>query len=411
MATKRNFDEQRYDQDGELISTGSANAYVVRGARAVRNNFKGLRIKFRANFTNTGAATLQYGDAPAISIVKLASTALVAGDIISGTYAECIYSDTVGAWQLQNPQVINATTLGGRSFSASGDRWGVIPFVETDGVMEIGRIIDFHNSDADAADNDGRLRSDDIGSAGQDLSWLPAAGADSGILKRLVTARNSTLAQGDIIYYDGSNFVRLAAGTSGNFLQTLGAGANPQWAAPAGGLILLNSGTFSAASTLDIVLTSFTAYRGLKLVLTDILVGTNAAEVNFRVSTNGGSTYDAGAANYKWVNTRVDEITITASGTSTSDSSASDTSIRLLLNANSTAANGAKCEIDLWNQTDTTRNPQIRFSSWYLDSQATPSATVLHGIGFRNAAQDTDAIRVLPSTGTFSGKWALYGLS
>jgi len=38
------------------------------------------------------------------------------------------------------------------------------------------------------------------------------------------------LAQGDILYYDGSNWVRLGAGTSGQFLQTQGTGANPQWA-------------------------------------------------------------------------------------------------------------------------------------------------------------------------------------
>lgn len=39
--------------------------------------------------------------------------------------------------------------------------------------------------------------------------------------------------QGDIVYFDGTNWVRLAAGTSGQFLKTQGAGANPIWdAAP-----------------------------------------------------------------------------------------------------------------------------------------------------------------------------------
>jgi len=40
-----------------------------------------------------------------------------------------------------------------------------------------------------------------------------------------------TLAQGDVLYYNGSAWVRLAAGTSGNFLTTQGAGANPAWSA------------------------------------------------------------------------------------------------------------------------------------------------------------------------------------
>jgi hypothetical protein len=40
--------------------------------------------------------------------------------------------------------------------------------------------------------------------------------------------------QGDIIYHNGTSWVRLAAGTSGHFLKTLGSGANPAWAAAGG---------------------------------------------------------------------------------------------------------------------------------------------------------------------------------
>jgi len=36
--------------------------------------------------------------------------------------------------------------------------------------------------------------------------------------------------QGDVMYYDGANWVRLAAGTAGQQLQTGGTGANPSWA-------------------------------------------------------------------------------------------------------------------------------------------------------------------------------------
>jgi len=40
-------------------------------------------------------------------------------------------------------------------------------------------------------------------------------------------------AQGDILYYDGTSYVRLGAGTDGQFLKTQGASANPVWASPA----------------------------------------------------------------------------------------------------------------------------------------------------------------------------------
>lgn len=38
-----------------------------------------------------------------------------------------------------------------------------------------------------------------------------------------------TYAQGDILYFNGTNLVKLAAGTSGQFLKTAGSGANPSW--------------------------------------------------------------------------------------------------------------------------------------------------------------------------------------
>ena len=42
-------------------------------------------------------------------------------------------------------------------------------------------------------------------------------------------------AQGDILYRGASTWTRLAAGTNGHYLQTKGSGANPEWAAVAGG--------------------------------------------------------------------------------------------------------------------------------------------------------------------------------
>lgn len=49
-------------------------------------------------------------------------------------------------------------------------------------------------------------------------------------------------AKGDVIIYDGSAFTGLAAGTSGYFLKTLGAGSNPVWAAtPQGDMLYADS--------------------------------------------------------------------------------------------------------------------------------------------------------------------------
>ena len=58
-------------------------------------------------------------------------------------------------------------------------------------------------------------------------------------------------AQGDLAFYNGTNWVNLAPGTSGLFLQTQGAAANPIWAAPAGGGTVTHTG---GALTLDLPL-------------------------------------------------------------------------------------------------------------------------------------------------------------
>ena len=55
----------------------------------------------------------------------------------------------------------NSTQLGGRPPSSSGNRYGVVPYIHTDGVMEVGNIIDFHGSDGDTSDfGRGRISTD-----------------------------------------------------------------------------------------------------------------------------------------------------------------------------------------------------------------------------------------------------------
>lgn len=56
-----------------------------------------------------------------------------------------------------------------------------------------------------------------------DVSWTSGVAAVEDLT---ITSE----AQGDILYFNGSNWVRLAPGVSGQYLQTQGAAANPQWA-------------------------------------------------------------------------------------------------------------------------------------------------------------------------------------
>lgn len=77
-------------------------------------------------------------------------------------------------------------------------------------------------------------------------TWAGIAPSTFG--QALVSA-SITAAQGDLLYYDGTNWVALNAGTSGYYLKTQGTAANPVWAAlsalPAGtqGDVLYYNGT------------------------------------------------------------------------------------------------------------------------------------------------------------------------
>ncbi len=66
---------------------------------------------------------------------------------------------------------------------------------------------------------------------GGDGAWSTPAG--SGDIQTLLDGISTT--QGVVLYYNGTNWVALGTGTSGQFLQTQGAAANPQWATAASG--------------------------------------------------------------------------------------------------------------------------------------------------------------------------------
>lgn len=89
-------------------STGSANAYVLTLGAAPAALAAGQQYSFKANFTNTGASTLNVNSLGAKNIYKLASTALVAGDIISGAVVIVRYDGT--EFQLVSPPGKTATS-------------------------------------------------------------------------------------------------------------------------------------------------------------------------------------------------------------------------------------------------------------------------------------------------------------
>jgi len=86
---------QLQDQDTiYATTTGSSNAYVLTIDPAITSYVTGQRFVINASFGNTGAATLDVSSVGAKSLVKDGSSALVSGDIVTGTIYEVTYDGT-----------------------------------------------------------------------------------------------------------------------------------------------------------------------------------------------------------------------------------------------------------------------------------------------------------------------------
>jgi len=255
------------------------------------------------------------------------------------------------------------------------------------------------------------LGADDIAfSATQRVLGRNTAGAGAGeevTLSQLLDWIGSAN-RGDVLRRGASAWESLNVGTSGQVLTS--DGTDPAWATVSAGLALLNSGTVSAAATLDVVLTGFTAFRSLKFLLSGFVPATDDVELWMRFSTNGGSTYDAGAGSYSYAAVGGNDDGTTRNIASTGDVKiivAGSTGATDAI-SNVTAEGGVDSEITLHNQVATARWSGIRHTSSYIEANSRGSAVV--GYGRRRTAQDTDAVRFLFESGNItSGNWALYG--
>ena len=180
-------------------------------------------------------------------------------------------------------------------------------------------------------------------------------------------------AHGDILYRNATNWVRLAAGTSGQFLRTNGAAANPSWATAGGGLTLLSTTSGTAANSGDITIAPDKNY----LVVATIQGTGNDVLLRFN--------NDSGAADYHWVRETLTQET-TPTQTLVGDSDDSEIELGIVGNAeeghlemfintynNSAANDQATVRGWMWTNDDTDK-VGVTFYGGYDDSAATVSS-------------------------------------
>ena len=96
--------------------------------------------------------------------------------------------------------------------------------------------------------------------------------------------------QGDIVYRDGSGLQRLAAGTSGQVLQTGGSGANPSWTNVSSDYVKITSTTISSTVSNITIDNIFSAdYLNYVLIATNVKSTNQDTYMRFRFLDGSGS--------------------------------------------------------------------------------------------------------------------------
>lgn len=211
---------------------------------------------------------------------------------------------------------------------------------------------------------------------------------------------------GDVIYRNSTSMTRLAAGATGQFLQTKGAADDPIWASLNNNFPLLASATASASATVDFTLTGWTnsEYAAYLVVFSHVAPATDNVGLWLRTSSNGGSSYDAGVSDYEWA---------TFNFNSTPSSAASgdplDSEIELVTTGLGNAANEANSGTILIFNPSVAKHAHVTYDM--LNISLAGALNRFQGAGRRLSAADVDAIRIMFSSGNIaSGEFRLYGI-
>jgi hypothetical protein len=100
-------------------------------------------------------------------------------------------------------------------------------------------------------------------------------------------------AQGDILYRGSASWARLAAGTSGQYLKTLGTGANPAWDTPSGGgggMTLVTTVTVSGSPATSMTASGLDLDTDKNYVLQVAIKEQTGVAINLRLFFNSDTT-------------------------------------------------------------------------------------------------------------------------
>jgi len=225
-------------------------------------------------------------------------------------------------------------------------------------------------------------------------------------------AKMASGTDGNVISYDAStNPVAIATGTSGHFLKSQGAGAQPVFAAAGGAWNLI--GTSVASSSASLTQTGLdSTYDTYAIALSDLVPATDNVDPYFRFGDSSG--IDNSASDYVWAIDGEQSSDTTYSPTGGVDNS--DSEIALSQSASTVngvgnaSGEGLSGVFWLGQPGDSTMRTTLQGTYSFWDG-----STVFHrftGGGARNAIITCDRIQFLFASGNIAtGRMTVWGLA
>ncbi len=273
----------------EADPSGTANAIKVNfatTANPVSAYTPGLIVHFKANATNTGAATLTItgpsGDLSAISLVKKGGVAIAAGDISSGQVIAAIYTEDSGGANkrfevlggisssggLTSPVGIADGGTGATSAPAALTALGAAPASHTHTFSQVTGTVPIAQGGTGATSaSAARTALGTNDAANITAGTLPVARGGTGGANAAAARTNlgaqaqsgaldqisaQSMAKGDILVHNGTGIIKLSPGTNGQVLSANSvSGSGLSWVTQGGNVTGPSSSTDEAVARFD----------------------------------------------------------------------------------------------------------------------------------------------------------------
>ncbi len=214
--------------------------------------------------------------------------------------------------------------------------------------------------------------------------------------------------QGDILYRDGSGLQRLAAGTSGQLLQTGGSGANPSWTTFSSDCVKLAAGTVGNVASVSVDGYFTSDYDFYKLIIMNLRNDNANRQFRFRVN-QGGS--EMSSASYRF---GTDGMYTHTNG-STDYNKVGSWGAQHFYNGwdlSTGSDRGSQFELDIYDPLSTTNEKFVGYRHLMDVTDASYFSYMEGGVYFNDGGGTAlSGITFFPQADNFNtgGKWKLYG--